>query len=83
MKKRARIKRQPFPLKQVLAKLCSSQNKLAAASGIPLPTINALANGGNPTWSTILYLANCINAKLGDFDPSELPATPRRRRKVS
>lgn len=81
--KRRKMKRVPFPLKQVLAKVGSSQNKLAEASGIPLPTINRMANDGNPTWSMLVYLAQSIGVSIKDFDPADLPEPTRRRRKVA
>jgi transcriptional regulator with XRE-family HTH domain len=71
-RRRAKSKRPPFPLRELLAKYDYSQRKLAKASGIDLGTINALAAGRNlPSWPTILRIATTIGADLGDLVPGK------------
>jgi transcriptional regulator with XRE-family HTH domain len=72
-KKRKRRRRKgAFPLKALLLRYGWSQRKLAAASGLNLSTVNALAAGTNlPGWATILRIATTIGADLGDLQPGK------------
>jgi transcriptional regulator with XRE-family HTH domain len=69
-RKAHRVKRVPFPLKDLLRLKGVSQRKLSEASGIALSQLAKIANGTTvPTWSIILQIANSIDADLGELRP--------------
>lgn len=68
-------------LKELREQVGLSQAGLEEASGVPAPTIRGFEQGRRePTYATLVKLAQGLGVPLSAFAPPETPKRPRKRK---